>query len=290
VPSALAVAALVLLASTPAASDDVPTPNEAIEKARALERQGLVADAEDYLAGLVDENGGPLARDATVLLEAARIATAPEKCRAYASRAIERSRSDQVLETAHMLRGDSFFAEGRYTSAGHEYLAAARHSNARGPGIADLKRARSSLASGDAGQAAELYREIAEWGATPGEITPYAEVGLARSILVLGRFAEAAERFLTTARVYADSEIRVRALAGAAEAFGGAGDTERERAALESIVASYPESYEAVIARERLRRIPPPDTVSAGPGEHASTPEGPSGTDGDRAQDETGER
>jgi tetratricopeptide (TPR) repeat protein len=243
--------------------DDVPKPAEAIEKARALERRGLVAEAEEYLAELVAQNDGPLARDATVLLEAARLTTEPATSRAFAERAIERTHNDEVLEAAYELRGDSFFAEGRYLSASVEYERAMRHESGRGPGQVDLKRARSLLASGDAGEAVVAYREIADWGATPGEITPLAEVGLARSLFVLGRFPEAAEQFERTAGVYRDSEVRVRALAGAAEARESAGEFGRARASLELIVLDYPDSYEAVLAREKLRDLAPADTTAA---------------------------
>jgi tetratricopeptide (TPR) repeat protein len=197
-----------------------------------------------------------------VLLEAARLATEPETSRTYAARVIDRTRSDELLEAAYMLRGDSFFAEGRYVSASAEYANAARHSRGRGPGIADLKRARSILASGDAGEAVEAYREIAEWGATPNEMTPHAEVGLARALLVLGRFTEAAEQFELTARVYEDSEVRVRALAGAADARESSGGLGAAVEALRAIVDDYPESYEAVLAREKLRTLAAADTTS----------------------------
>jgi len=197
-----------------------------------------------------------------VLLEAARLATEPETSRAYAARLIDRTRSDELLEAAYMLRGDSFFAEGRYVSAGVEYANAARYSRGRGPGVADLKRARSILASGDAGEALDAYTDIAEWGATPGEITPHAEVGMARALLVLGRFTEAAEQIERTARVYEDSEARVRALAGAAEARESSGGLDAAAEALRLIVEDYPESYEAVLARERLRALAAADTTS----------------------------
>ena len=250
---ALTAAVLTLCLAAPAWSDDIPTPEEAVEKARALVRQGQQPDAEAYLAELVSEENGPHAGNAIVLMEAARLAGSTELVRAYAARAIGRTRRDAILEAAHMLRGDSYFAENRYVAASQEYEAATRHSSQRGPGPADLKRARSILAAGDAGAAVEAYRAIADWGATPGEITPVAEVGLAQALLAAGRTAEAAEQFERTARVYEDAEVRVRALAGAAESHEASGADAAAVAALKRLLADYPDSFEAVLASERLR-------------------------------------
>lgn len=250
---ALTAAVLTLCLAAPAWCDDIPTPEEAVEKARALVRQGQQSDAEVYLSELVSEEDGPHAGNAIVLMEAARLADSAELVRAYAARAIERTRRDAILEAAHMLRGDSYFAENLYITASQEYEAAARHSSRRGPGPAELKRARSILAAGDAGAAVEAYRAIAEWGATPGEITPIAEIGLARALLAAGRTAEAAEQFDITARVYEEAEVRVRALAGAAESHEASGADSAAIAALKRLLADHPDSYEAVLARERLR-------------------------------------
>lgn len=261
--------------------DDIPTPEEAIEKARALVRQDQQSDAEAYLAELVNEENGPHAESAIVLMEAARLADSAEESRAYAVRAIERTRGDALLEAAHMLIADSYFSENLYISASQEYEAAARHSSQRGPGPADLKHARSILAAGDAGAAVEAYRAIADWGATPGEITPVAEIGLARALLAAGRTGEAAEQFERTARVYQESEVRVRALAGAAESHEASGTDASAVAALERLLSDYPDSYEAVLAREKLRTYSfadstltygeDPDTTAA----RGGTPESP---------------
>ncbi|MFH1864331.1 MAG: tetratricopeptide repeat protein [Candidatus Eisenbacteria bacterium] len=254
-------AALVVCLAAPAWSDDVPTAEEAVEKARALARQGHQSDAEAYLAELVREDNGPLAGDATVLLEAAWLSTSAEDSRTYAARAIERTRSSAMLEAAHMLIGDSYFAESLYVSASHEYEQAARHSSDRCAGPADLKRARSILASGDAGAAVEAYRAIVGSGATPGETTPFAEVGLATALLAAGRPEEAAEQFEATARVYAESEIRPQALAGAAESHDATGADSLAVVALKRLLSDHPDSYEAVLARERLRSYSFPDST-----------------------------
>lgn len=259
---ALVAAVFTHCLAAPAWCDDIPTPEEAVEKARALVRQGQQSDAEAYLTELVSEENGPHAGNALVLLEAARLADSAEACRAYAARVIERARSDALLEAAHMLRGDSYFAENRYVSATQEYEAAAKRSSRRGPGLADLKRARSILAAGDAGAAVEAYRAIIDWGATPvEEITPVAEVGLAQALLAAGRTAEAALQFERTARVYEERQIRVRALAGAAESHETAGADSAAVAALKQLLADYPDSYEAVLALERLRTYSFPDST-----------------------------
>jgi tetratricopeptide (TPR) repeat protein len=243
----------MLCLSSPAWCDDIPTPEEAIEKARALVRQDQQSDAEAYLAELLNEEDGPHSESAVLLVGAARLVGSTELVRAYAARAIERTRSDALLEAAHMLRADSYFAENLYVSASQEYEAAAKYSSQRGPGLADLKRARSILAAGDAGAAVEAFRAIADWGSTPGEITPAAEIGLARALLAAGRTAEAAELFERTASVYRESEVRVRALAGAAESHEASGADSAAVAALNRLLADYPDSYEAVLAREALR-------------------------------------
>jgi len=257
----LTATALTLCLAAPAWCDDVPTPEEACEKARALVRQGHDTDAQAYLADLVGEENGAHAANAMVLLEAARLSSSAEVCRMYAARAIDRTRNDALLEAAHMLRGDSYFVESLYLSASHEYAKAAKHSSKRGPGLADLKGARSILAAGDAGAAVEAYRAIADWGATPGELTPVAEVGLAQALLAAGRAPEAAEQFERTARVYENREVRVRALAGAAESHEAAGADAEAVAALTLLVSDYPDSYEAVLARERLRTYSLPDST-----------------------------
>jgi tetratricopeptide (TPR) repeat protein len=260
--SRVLAALLVLLLSVAAWGEDTPTAEEAVEKARALVAQGHQSDAEEYLAELLDEKNGPLAESATLLVEAARLATTMEDCRTYANRAIRRTRNSDLLEAAHMLLGDSYYAESLYVSASAEYEKAARHSSGRGPGVADLKRARSILASGDAGAAVEAFREMADWGATPTELTPIAEVGLATALLAAGRPAEAAEQFERTARVFPESEFRPRALAGAAESHEAAGADSAALAALLQLVADHPDDYEAVLARERLRGYALPDSAA----------------------------
>jgi len=251
--SLAAATAVVICVAAPAMGDDAPTAEAAVERARALVSQGHPADAETYLADLVREGEGPHAESAIVLLEAARLSSSPEDCRAYAARATDRTRNSAVLEAAHMLTGDSYFAESLYLSASLEYEKAARHASGRGPGLADLKRARSILASGDAGRAVEIYREIADWGATPGEISMAAEIGLARALLEVGRPGDAAKQFETTARVHEDKEIRALALAGAAESREAVGEHAAAVAALRRLLEDCPDSYEAVLARERLR-------------------------------------
>ncbi len=264
------LAVLTICVATPAWSDDVPTAREAVEKARTLVRQGHQSDAEEYLAELLRENGGALAGDADVLLEAAKLSSSAAVSRRYAERAIERTRNSAVLESAHMLVADSYFAESLYVSASREYEEAARYSSERGSGPADLKRARSILASGDAGAAVEAYRAIVGSGATPGETTPLAEIGLATALLAAGRPKEAAEQFEETVRVYVESEVRPRALAGAARSHEAAGADSLALVALRRLLSDHPDSYEAVLARERLRDYASPDSTAV-PGVVADT-------------------
>lgn len=255
------VAALVVCPSASAWGDDVPTADEAVEKARALVRQGHQADAETYLAELVHEEGGPLARDANVLMEAARLSSSAETSRAYAARVVRRTRDSDMLESAHTLMGDSYFAENLYQKAAHEYGLAARHGSVRGAGPADLKRARSILASGDAGAAVEAYLSIVAAGATQGGTTPVAEVELATALLAAGRPEEAALQFESTVRTYEESDVRPRALAGAAQSHEAVGADSLAVAALRLLVSDHPDSYEAVLARERLRDYALSDTT-----------------------------
>ena len=108
----------------------------------------------------------------------------------------------------------------------------------------------------------EAYREIADWGATPGEVSAVAGLGLARALLEMGRPGEAAEQFETMARVNVDAEILAPALAGAAESHEAAGQSEEAVAALRRLVSDYPDTYEAVLARERLRTYALTDSLA----------------------------
>ncbi|MBN2564243.1 MAG: tetratricopeptide repeat protein, partial [Candidatus Eisenbacteria bacterium] len=161
----VAVCALVpaLIVAGPTAraqAQDGPTAREAVERARALERSGHPGDAWSYLEHLVTVDDGPLAGEAEVLLEAARLADSSEQARALALRAIEGTRSARILYAARILRGDSYFAQAMYQTASREYEEASRHAPGRGPGAAELKRARSILASGDTEAAIVAYENI----------------------------------------------------------------------------------------------------------------------------------
>ena len=61
--------------------------------------------------------------------------------------------------------------------------------------------------------------------------------------------------------MYEKREVRVRALAGAAESHEAAGADAEAVAALALLVSDYPDSYEAVLARERLRTYSLPDST-----------------------------
>ena len=86
---------------------------------------------------------------------------------------------------------------------------------------------------------------------------------MARALLAANRTEEAAERFERTAADYPDHESRAAALAGAAESREALEDEESVVRWLTALVAEYPDSYEAVLARERLRGRALPDTTAA---------------------------
>lgn len=270
--AAVAAAAFLLAlgAFAPALCDDTPSPQEAIEKARSLEKSGYRAEARLYLEELVAEDG-PLAREAEVLLEAARLAETGEESRAYAARVIDRTRNARLLYAAHVLRGDSLFAEGLYLGAAQEFEKAARYSPDGEEGEAELRHARSLLASGDTAAAIEAFRGVAEGGAVPTDVTPHGQLGLARALLTAGHSTEAAELFELIASTYPDHELRPRALAGAAEGHETAGADSAAIAALERLLEEHPESYEATLARDRLRTYEP-RAVDEAPGETGEAP------------------
>jgi tetratricopeptide (TPR) repeat protein len=254
------------LALAPAApADDTPTPAQAIESARVLERSGLPGEAAIYLGELVNGEGAPLSESAEVLMEAARLTPSVEEARDYARRAIEHTRDSRLVTAAHMLIGDSLFAEKLYLAAAREYEEAARHSPGRGPSEADLRRAQCLLASGDALAAEEAFRDIAGWGSVPVDVAPNAELGQARSALVAGRSEEAAALFERAARASEDPKLTARALLGAAEAHRATGNREGALSALRSLVEEFAGSYEAALAREWLRTYPEPDTTAVVP-------------------------
>jgi tetratricopeptide (TPR) repeat protein len=270
----LLVLTILALASA-AGADDVPTAQDAIERARALERAGHADDAEAYLAGLVEQETGPLAGEADVLLEAARVSDSPEDVRALAGRAIERTRNARILHEAHILRGDSYYAQRLYLTASSEYESAARYAQGRGPGTADLKRARSILASGDAEAAVAAYEDLVGRCSREDEARPAAELGLGTSLLAAGRAEEAAVQFDKTLEANAESELRAQVLAGAARSYAEIGDIAQAAERLERLVELDPSGYEAVIARERLREYEPVLADTLVPVEADSLPESP---------------
>ena len=100
-----------------------PRPEEAIEAARALERDGHVAEAELYLRELVATDAD-LARNASVLLELARLTPSIEECLSLTERALERTRDGELTSRALELQGDYLYAAARYSEACAAYEAA----------------------------------------------------------------------------------------------------------------------------------------------------------------------
>ena len=258
----LAVTLLLAPAVVSRCSDESPTPAEAIEKARALEKSGLPDEAFLYLSPLIEPESGDLARNAEVILEAARLAPSVPTTQELAARAIERTRNSSIIHAAHMMLGESLYAQRLYGAAASHFFEAARHSDRRGPGAADLRYADCLLASGDAVSAVEAFREAAESGAVPGPTSSLAQLGLGRSLLAAGRAAEAAEEFERAVRTLSDESAKARGLAGAAEAYEAAGDDQSARKALEALVDEHPGSYEAVLARNKLRAYAAADTTA----------------------------
>ncbi len=252
--AALGAAFLIALATAPSVADDPPTSAQAIERARALKEDGFVEEAETYLRELVDTERS-LARDAEVLLELARLTGDPDEAAALASRAIERTRDARIIVAAHTLRGDVLYASGIYMAAAGEYGAAARHGSTPGARKAALWQAASLLAAGDATTAIEEYRVVAEEGATPDELTPLAKLGMGRALLAAGRPAEAAAEFDHVAETYPDDDVRIRALAGAAESHQAAGAPVVALRALEMLASEFPHTLEGVLARERASTL-----------------------------------
>lgn len=276
---AVAVAACLLVPARPAAAG----PGAAvIERARVLEREGAPEDGERVLRDAIAEDR-ELAHDAAVLLELARITRASDEILNLADRAIGGTRDAHLLVEAHRMKGDYLFMEARYLAAAREYALASRHEPRSGPDEAALKRAASFLAAGDVSEAAEAYRELAEKGSVPSDLTPWAELGLARTTLLGGDATGAAARFEQIARAFASRDVRLEALVGLWESREAAGDVEGEETAIETLTREYPGTFEAVIARERLRALEHPDATLR--------PEPPDTTQADRTprEGETGD-
>lgn len=264
---AVAVATCLLASVRPSAARSGA---DLIESARSLEREGVPDQAERALRGAMAEDQ-ELARDAAVLLELARITEASGDIPDLLDRAVARTRDARLLAEAHRLKGDYLFMEGQYLAASDEYALASRHASRSVPDVAALRRATSFLAAGDISRAAQAYGELASKGSAPGELTPWAELGLARATLLGGDATNAAARFEDVARTFADRDVRLDALVGLWESREAAGDLSGTRVAIEALTSEYPGTFEAVLAREKLRVLEvagatpglgPPDTTA----------------------------
>jgi tetratricopeptide (TPR) repeat protein len=241
-----------VLAFAPAAA--APRPVEAIEAARALEREGRIHEAEYYLRELVATHDD-LARDPAVLLELARLTPSPDESLRLIESALSRTRDSVLLSAGAELQGDYLYACGRYAEAAAAYEQASLHAPEERADWMLLKRAASLLALGDASAAVEAYRRLAEGGGVPNEVTPWAALGLGEALLVKGEVDDAATEFERVADGYPSHDVTPRALFGAAQALRAAGDTAGAHAALRTLVNGYPETFEAVLAREDLRTL-----------------------------------
>jgi len=246
-----AAVTLFLCAAVPAFPQDRTTAPEAIQKARALERQGFLEEAALYLHDLVLE-AGPLAEHPDVLLELARLTPDVDAAIQYVDLAMARSRDEGVLVRAHRTRGDFLFMQGRYGEAALEYEQGARHAAGAEGYALELRRAASLLASDDASRAGDAYRELTERGDAPDEHAPWAELGLARALLARGDLEEATLQFEHVVEAFPDHGVRPHALAGAVECHVVAASDSSARAFLSLLEDAYPASYEAVLARDLL--------------------------------------
>ncbi len=276
--SAVALAAAVLVAVTAgaAAADEAVTSAQAVERARALERAGLLDEATHYLRGLILENRS-IARDAPVLLELARLTNDLGEAAELAQRAITRTRDSKLLLTAHVLKGDLLSARGLYLAAALEYERAAASRSTDGADEALLKRAGSLLAAGDAQVALEAYRELAADGATGETAVPLAELGIGRALLRAGKPGDAAREFERIIATYADPDVRIRALAGAAASHEDANNTAAAILHFTMLSEEFPESFEGILAEERARLIQPPEPDEGDdplPNDRTETPAG----------------
>lgn len=250
----VAAVALCLCPLDRARPQDAPTPVVAIEQARALERQGFLGEARLYLLDLMRANEA-LGDDPDVLLEVARLTPDADEALQYIDSAISRTRDARLLTQAHRWRGDFLFMQGRYAEAALEYERGARFGDAAASDALGLRRAASLLSAADASRAADAYRALAEKGNAPEEHAPWAELGLARALLVGGDLEQAAIQFERTAEEHGEHDVRPHALAGAVECHAAAGSDSAAHAALSVLEAEYPETFEAILARDLLERV-----------------------------------
>jgi TolA-binding protein len=247
--AAALAAAAALWVGAAALAQDATTPTEAIEKARALERQGFLDEAVVYLRELVLE-AGSLAEDPDVLLELARLTPDVDVAIEYTELAMSRSRDEAILARAHRTRGDFLFMQGRYSEAADEYAEGARRAAGADAYGLELRRAASLLASEDASRAAGAYRELKDRGGESDDGAPWAELGLARTLLVRGDLDEATAQFERVVETFPDHGVRSHALAGAVECHVAAASDSAALAFLSILEGEYPASYEAVLARD----------------------------------------
>jgi tetratricopeptide (TPR) repeat protein len=257
---AFAAAVLMAVVAGPADGDEVLTSAQAIERARALEGGGLLEEAALYLRGLILESRS-IARDAPVLLELARLTNDLDEAADLANRATTRTRDPQLLLAAHVFLGDLLYARGLYLSAALEYGRAGTDKSISGADEALLKRAASLLAAGDAQAALDAYRDLAAEGATGETTIPLAELGVGRALLRAGRPEEAAREFERILATYPVPDVRIQALAGAAASHEEAGNMPAAIMHLTVLSDEFPESFEGILAGDRARNIPLPESA-----------------------------
>ncbi|MFZ1948006.1 MAG: tetratricopeptide repeat protein [bacterium] len=88
----------------------------------------------------------------------------------------------------------------------------------------------------------------------PG-FTVSAELGVAQCLEELGRYADAAERYLKVEREHSDDPLAPDALFGAARCYQLAGDLKQAETAYKNLIDAYPDSRQANLAKMPLLEI-----------------------------------
>jgi tetratricopeptide (TPR) repeat protein len=259
-------AAVVIVQAGPVAASDPPSRAKAIEKARALEGDGLQKEARAYLQEL-SESERSFSQDPTILLELGRLGGTVKESLEPVDLVIEAGRDPEVLAGAHLLKGDYLFMAGRYVAASEEYELAARHAARVSPAAnaaALLKRGASLLAAGDASAALSLYENVSRRTDVPADLVAWAELGAGRALMLQGRSSEAAARFDGTLDLYQNHPARPQVLKAAAESHRAAGTEAEALELLRTLADEHPESHEAIATREWLRVLAAAVTAAGG--------------------------
>jgi TolA-binding protein len=120
---------------------------------------------------------------------------------------------------------------------------------------ATFMAASALFATGRYDSAMVYFDRYLDLGKRRPEFTVSAEMGMAQCMEELGRYGEAADRYLKVQREHPDAALAPDALLGAARAYELAGDLETAMVIYEDLVETYPESSQAAIAEMPLLQI-----------------------------------